>query len=144
MSRRTVALAIVLPLTLVLTLAGAIGAIAIDRRTTGTLPSGAFIQGVDVGNLRFDASTSISLPAWPGTIFTQPVEMSMSASFGGIPTTLPASATTFSSVPGPQVGFTSRNGAPPEEKSWLDTRASTVAPRPPSMASRTAAGTSTR
>jgi lipoprotein-anchoring transpeptidase ErfK/SrfK len=57
-SRRTVALAIVLPLTLVLTLAGAIGAIAIDRRTTGTLPSGAFIQGVDVGNLRFDEAVA--------------------------------------------------------------------------------------
>jgi len=54
MSRRTVAVGIVLPLTLVLLLAGAFGAIVIDRQTRGTVPSGAFIQGVDVGGLRFD------------------------------------------------------------------------------------------
>lgn len=54
MSRRTVLLAIVLPVTLVLGLAGTFGALAIDRRARSTLPSGAFIQGVDVGGLRFD------------------------------------------------------------------------------------------
>ncbi|MGI8809707.1 MAG: L,D-transpeptidase family protein [Acidimicrobiales bacterium] len=54
MSRRTVTLAIVLPVTLVLGLAGVFGAMAIDRHASRTLPSGAFIQGVDVGGLRFD------------------------------------------------------------------------------------------
>lgn len=47
-------LAIVLPVTLVLGLAATFGAIAIDRRAQRTLPSSAFIQGVDVGGLRFD------------------------------------------------------------------------------------------
>ena len=54
MSRRTVILAIVLPVTLVLGLVGTVGAMAIDRHAQRTLPSGAFIQGVDVGGLRFD------------------------------------------------------------------------------------------
>ncbi len=54
MSRRTVILAIVLPVTLVLGLVGTFGALAIDRHAQRTLPSGAFIQGVDVGGLRFD------------------------------------------------------------------------------------------
>jgi len=53
-SRRTVILAIVLPVTLVLGLVGTVGAMAIDRHAQRTLPSGAFIQGVDVGGLRFD------------------------------------------------------------------------------------------
>ncbi len=47
-------LAIVLPVTLVLGLAGTLGVMAIDRNAQRTLPSGAFIQGVDVGGLRFD------------------------------------------------------------------------------------------
>jgi lipoprotein-anchoring transpeptidase ErfK/SrfK len=58
MSRRTVAVAVVLPVTLVLLLAAAIGAIVIDRRAERTLPSGAFIQGVDVGGLKFDEAVA--------------------------------------------------------------------------------------
>ena len=58
MSRRTVVVAIVLPVTLVLTLAGAIGAVVLDRRTTDKLPAGAFIQGVDVGGLGFDEAVA--------------------------------------------------------------------------------------
>ncbi len=58
MSRRTVVVAVVLPVTLVLLLIAAVGAIAIDRRAERTLPSGAFIQGVDVGGLKFDAAVA--------------------------------------------------------------------------------------
>ena len=54
MSRRTVVLAIVLPVTLALGLAGGFGALAVDRHARSTLPSGAFIQGFDVGGLKFD------------------------------------------------------------------------------------------
>jgi len=54
MSRRTVVIAIVMPVTLALVLAGVFGALAVDRHARSTLPSGAFIQGVDVGGLRFD------------------------------------------------------------------------------------------
>ncbi len=50
--------AVVLPVTLVLALAGAFGAMAIDRQARRTLPSGAFIQGVDVGGLRFDQAVT--------------------------------------------------------------------------------------
>lgn len=51
-------LAIVLPVTLALGLAGTFGAIAIDRHAQRTLPSSAFIQGVDVGGLRFDEAVA--------------------------------------------------------------------------------------
>jgi lipoprotein-anchoring transpeptidase ErfK/SrfK len=46
--------AVVVPLTLALGLAGVLGTIAVDRNARRTLPSGAFIQGVDVGGLRFN------------------------------------------------------------------------------------------
>jgi lipoprotein-anchoring transpeptidase ErfK/SrfK len=58
MSRRAVVVAVVVPLTLVLALAGVFGALAVDRNARRTLPSGAFIQGVDVGGLRFDAAVA--------------------------------------------------------------------------------------
>jgi lipoprotein-anchoring transpeptidase ErfK/SrfK len=51
-NRRTVVLAVILPLTLVLGGLGTFGALALDRSARRTLPSGAFIQGVDVGGLR--------------------------------------------------------------------------------------------
>jgi lipoprotein-anchoring transpeptidase ErfK/SrfK len=57
-SRRTLVVAIVLPLTLVLALAGAVGAIVIDGRAQRTLPAGAVVQGVDVGKLHFDAAVA--------------------------------------------------------------------------------------
>ena len=53
MSRRTVLLAVVLPLTLALAGLATFGALAVDRHARRTLPSGAFVQGVDVGGLRF-------------------------------------------------------------------------------------------
>jgi lipoprotein-anchoring transpeptidase ErfK/SrfK len=53
-----VILAVVLPLTLVLAGLGTFGALAVDRNARRTLPSGAFIQGVDVGGLRFDAAVA--------------------------------------------------------------------------------------
>lgn len=53
-----VLVAVILPVTLVLTLGAAIGAIVIDRRAERSLPSGAFIQGVDVGGLRFDEAVA--------------------------------------------------------------------------------------
>lgn len=52
------ALAVVLPLTLVLAAAGIFGALAIDRHARRTLPSGSFVQGVDVGGLRFDEAVA--------------------------------------------------------------------------------------
>ena len=58
MSRRTVIVAVALPVTLLLALAGSFGAMAIDRKAQRTLPSGAFVQGVDVGGLRFDQAVS--------------------------------------------------------------------------------------
>ena len=58
MSRRTVVVAVILPLTLLLAVGAAIGAIAIDRRAQRTVPSGAFIQGVDVGGLTFDEAVA--------------------------------------------------------------------------------------
>ena len=58
MSRRTLILAVVLPLTLVLLGAGAFGVMAVDRNARRTLPSGAFIQGVDIGGLRFDEAVA--------------------------------------------------------------------------------------
>ena len=48
-----VVVAVVLPVTLLLAAAGTLGALAVDREARRTLPSGAFIQGVDVGGLRF-------------------------------------------------------------------------------------------
>jgi len=53
-----VVVAVVLPVTLVLALVGVFGAMAIDRQAQRTLPSGAFIQGVDVGGLRFGPAVS--------------------------------------------------------------------------------------
>ncbi len=53
-----IVVAVVLPVTLLLALAGTFGVIAIDREARRTLPSGAFIQGVDVGGLRFDAAVA--------------------------------------------------------------------------------------
>ncbi len=58
MSRRTLALAIVLPVTLALAGLATFGALAIDRNARRTLPAGAFIQGVDVGGLRFDEAVA--------------------------------------------------------------------------------------
>ena len=49
-----VVVAVVVPMTLLLALAGTFGALAVDREARRTLPSGAFIQGVDVGGLRFN------------------------------------------------------------------------------------------
>jgi lipoprotein-anchoring transpeptidase ErfK/SrfK len=48
-----VVVAVVVPVTLLLAVAGTLGALAVDREARRTLPSGAFIQGVDVGGLRF-------------------------------------------------------------------------------------------
>jgi lipoprotein-anchoring transpeptidase ErfK/SrfK len=53
-----VIVAVVLPVTLLLALAGTLGALAVDRHARRTLPSGAFIQGVDVGGLRFDEAVA--------------------------------------------------------------------------------------
>ena len=53
-----VVVAVVLPVTLLLAVAGTLGALAIDRQARRTLPSGAFIQGVDVGGLRFDEAVA--------------------------------------------------------------------------------------
>jgi lipoprotein-anchoring transpeptidase ErfK/SrfK len=53
-----VVVAVVLPVTLLLALAGTLGALAVDRHARRTLPSGAFIQGVDVGGLRFDEAVA--------------------------------------------------------------------------------------
>lgn len=48
-----VVVAVALPVTLLLAVAGTFGVLAVDRQARRTLPSGAFIQGVDVGGLRF-------------------------------------------------------------------------------------------
>lgn len=53
-----VIVAVVLPVTLLLAVAGTFGALAIDREARRTLPSGAFIQGVDVGGMRFDEAVA--------------------------------------------------------------------------------------
>jgi lipoprotein-anchoring transpeptidase ErfK/SrfK len=55
MSRRVLVIAVVVPVTLLLAVAGmaAFGATAYDRQA-GTLPSGAVVQGVDVGGLGVD------------------------------------------------------------------------------------------
>ena len=46
--------AVVLPLTLVLAGLGGFAAVASDRHARRVAPSGAFVQGVDIGGLRFD------------------------------------------------------------------------------------------
>ena len=51
-------LAVVLPLTLLLAGLGTVGALAVDRHARRTLPSGAFIQGVDVGGLGVDEAVA--------------------------------------------------------------------------------------
>ncbi len=51
-------LAVVLPVTLVLAGLATFGVLAVDRNARRTLPSGAFIQGVDVGGLRFDEAVA--------------------------------------------------------------------------------------
>jgi lipoprotein-anchoring transpeptidase ErfK/SrfK len=51
-------LAVVLPLVVVLAGLGTLGALAVDRNARRTLPSGAFVQGVDVGGLRFDEAVA--------------------------------------------------------------------------------------
>jgi lipoprotein-anchoring transpeptidase ErfK/SrfK len=53
-----VILAVVLPLTLALVGVGTFGALAIDRDVRRTLPSSTFIQGVDVGGLRFEQAVA--------------------------------------------------------------------------------------
>ncbi|MGI8983481.1 MAG: L,D-transpeptidase family protein [Acidimicrobiales bacterium] len=58
MSRRMVVLAVVVPVTLMLAAVGTFGALAIDRHARRTLPSGSFVQGVDVGGLRFDEAVA--------------------------------------------------------------------------------------
>ena len=58
MSRRGLVLAVVLPLTLVLVGVGTFGALEIDRNVRRTLPSNAFIEGVDVGGLRFEEAVA--------------------------------------------------------------------------------------
>jgi len=57
-SRRTVIAAIVVPLTVALAGLGTFGVLAVDRQARRTLPSGSFVQGVDVGGLRFDAAVA--------------------------------------------------------------------------------------
>lgn len=56
MSRRTLVLAILLPVTLLVAAGVTLGALAIDGNARRHLPSGAFIQGVDVGGLTFGAA----------------------------------------------------------------------------------------
>ncbi len=58
MSRRTLVLAIILPVTLLVAVGVTLGALAIDSNARRTLPSGAFIQGVDVGGLKFDEAVA--------------------------------------------------------------------------------------
>jgi lipoprotein-anchoring transpeptidase ErfK/SrfK len=48
-----VVVAVAVPVTLLLAAAGTLGVLAVDRQARRTLPSGTFIQGVDVGGLRF-------------------------------------------------------------------------------------------
>jgi len=57
-SRRTVVLAIVLPVTVLLAAGLVLGALAIDGNARRRLPSGAFIQGVDVGGLKIDQAVA--------------------------------------------------------------------------------------
>ena len=53
-----VVVAVVVPVTLLLAMAGTFAVLAVDREARRTLPSGAFIQGVDVGGLRFDEAVA--------------------------------------------------------------------------------------
>ncbi len=58
MSRRTLVLAIVLPVTLLLAAGVVLGAMAIDGNARRRLPPGAFVQGVDVGGLKVDQAVA--------------------------------------------------------------------------------------
>ncbi len=58
MSRRTLVLALLLPLALLIGAGVTLGALAVDGNARRHLPSGAFIQGVDVGGLPFDAAVA--------------------------------------------------------------------------------------
>ncbi|MDQ2826450.1 MAG: L,D-transpeptidase/peptidoglycan binding protein [Actinomycetota bacterium] len=58
MSRRTLVLAIVLPVTLLLAAGLVLGAMAIDVNARRRLPSGAFVGGVDVGGLKVDQAVA--------------------------------------------------------------------------------------
>jgi lipoprotein-anchoring transpeptidase ErfK/SrfK len=58
MSRRTAVVAVILPVTLLLVLGTALAAVVVDGRAERTLPSGAFIQGVDVGGMKFDEAVA--------------------------------------------------------------------------------------
>lgn len=58
MSRRTLVLAIALPVTLLLAAVGTLGVLAVDGNARRRLPSGAFIQGADVGGLKFDEAVA--------------------------------------------------------------------------------------
>jgi hypothetical protein len=51
MSRRSVVLAVVLPLVLVLAVGGTFAVLTLDRQARRTLPSGAMVEGVEVGGL---------------------------------------------------------------------------------------------
>ena len=51
-------LAVVLPVTLALAGLATFGVMAVDRNARRTVPDGTFIQGVDVGGLRFDAAVA--------------------------------------------------------------------------------------
>jgi len=57
-SRRALVLAILLPVTLLVAAGVTLGALAIDGNAGRHLPSGAFIQGVDVGGLTFDSAVA--------------------------------------------------------------------------------------
>jgi lipoprotein-anchoring transpeptidase ErfK/SrfK len=57
-SRRALTLAIVIPLTLALAGLATFGVVTVDRNARRTVPDGAFIQGVDVGGLRFDEAVA--------------------------------------------------------------------------------------
>jgi len=57
-SRRTLVIAIVAPVALLLATGLALGARVVDGNARRHLPSGAFIQGVEVGGLRFDAAVA--------------------------------------------------------------------------------------
>ena len=58
MNRRTILLAVALPLALVLVGAGTLGGLAIDRSARRTLRPGSYVQGVPVGGLRFDQAVA--------------------------------------------------------------------------------------
>jgi lipoprotein-anchoring transpeptidase ErfK/SrfK len=57
-NRRTVLLAVVLPLVLVVAGLGTVAAVVADRHARRSLPSGAFVEGVDVGGLSVDRAVA--------------------------------------------------------------------------------------